>query len=176
LNKKKKEPKKLGAPKQYTPAMLKKLGEELVEFVKHPDIYHLCEWTRSKGYSYGWWKSLKDGNKEILQAYHEQAKEILGHKILKNAFECNNSWAIQTFIPKYLGDVKDHLKEQEEEKLDRQKRLEKYKHEIGQTSHETAKAKIDQFDINMELMERVMRYEKLLEQHGLLDGKGKEDD
>ena len=165
--KKKKSTGTVGAPKKYTPKMLNELGAQLVQFVQRPDVYHMCEWTRSKGRSYGWWKSLKEGNKEILQTYHEQAKEILGHKILKNAFECNNSWAIQTFVPKYLTDIRKEQKDLEEEKLDRQIRFERAKHELGKQSDEEAKAKIDQFDMSINLMKVIKKYEEALIKHGI---------
>lgn len=153
---------------KYTEKQLIKLGEELVAYVSLPDVYHLVEWTESKGKCFGWWQKLKQKHK-VLVPYHERAKQILGNKILKNAFQCNNSWAIQTFIPKYLGDVKDHLKEQEEEKLERQMRLEKYRNELGQKSHDEAKAKIDAFDVSMDLMAKLLKYEKLLKENGILE-------
>jgi len=159
----------------YDEKTLNKLGKELVDFVQGENIYHLCEWTESKGQSYSWWKELhkKYG---ILLAYHKRAKEILGNKILKNAFECNNAWAFQTFIPKYLGDVSDHLKSQEEDKLDRQMRFEKYKTELGIKSHDDVIAKIDDFSMSMDMMQKIVKYEKLLKENGLLDEQPDMDD
>jgi len=139
-------------PQKYTEEMLKKLGEEIVEFAQKPNVYHLCEFTSFKGYTYDWWKKLNK-NHPILVPYHNRAREILGNKIVKLAFQNGNNWIIQTFVPRYLKDIDEHLDKKEDKKVERQLRIEKYRSELGLQSVEKLEAKADQLDKSIELMQ-----------------------
>lgn len=153
-NKKKRSP-------PYTEEQLHAIGQELVDFVSQDEIFHIVEWTESKGMCVDWWYKLRNKHKYLID-YHERAKSILGNKILKHAFKVNNSWAIQTFVPRYLSDAKKHLSNLEDEKLERQMKLERFRHELGERSDDEQKAKIDNFDDSITLMDENIKLKKLL--------------
>lgn len=106
-----------GRKKEWTDEELHKLGEQLVQHCRRPDVYHIVDFISAKNKSQGWYYRLKREN-EILQPYHERAKEILGNKIVNLAFKCGNNWAIQTFIPRYLKDVDDYLDQKLQRELE----------------------------------------------------------
>jgi len=156
----------------WTEDKLIKLGEELISFVTNNPVFHISKFTESKQHHTTWWYWLM-GKHPILKDYHKRAVEILGNRIAENGFGANNPWLIQKFIPCYFNDVKNALTSEIDEEYERrlkfQKHVEKYKHELSQKSDEEMKAKIDSFDISMTMMQKLMHYEKLLKEHGILD-------
>ena len=95
---------------KYTEKELIKLGESLLTCCEKPHVFHIVQWTREQKKCASWWLDLRSRH-PILLGYHNRAREILGGKIVQLAFESGNTWAIQTFIPKYLDDVWDFMKE-----------------------------------------------------------------
>ena len=96
------------ARKLYTKKELKALGQSLIDHCARPDVFHLVQWTRHQKKCYDWWMQLTKKH-PILLEYHKRAKEILGGKIVQLAFENGDTWAIRTFIPKYLKDVDEYI-------------------------------------------------------------------
>lgn len=157
-----------GRPVDWTPAKRKKLGESLIKFCKQDHVFHFVQWTRDQGKAASWWRDLCR-KYEDLDEYHRMAKEILGGKIVQLAFENGNNWAIQTFLPKYLDDVKEYLRADEEAELDRRMRLEKYKNSLNQAKEEEAGAKIEGFDKSQEMAYELIRLRKFIEEKGLAE-------
>lgn len=102
--------KKIKRQKKYTANELEELGKEFCEFCKKDHVFHIVQWTREQNETSEWWRSLRVSY-PILKQYHDRAKEILGGKIVQLAFENGNPWSIQKFIPMYLEDVKEHLRD-----------------------------------------------------------------
>jgi len=151
-----------GRPFIWTEDKRRELGESLVEFCKKDHVFHIVQWLREQNKTSKWWLKLKQSYPDLV-TYHELAKEILGGKIVQLAFENGNNWAIQTFLPKYLGDLKKHQDQILDEELDRKKKLEEFKAQLGIKSHDDAKAKIDNFDMQAELMKQIVDLKAELE-------------
>lgn len=100
----------IGRHKKYSSKDIENLGEDLIEYCKKDHVFHLVQWTRKQNKCYDWWLSLQKNYPDLV-VYHKRAKEILGGKIIQLAFESGNKWAIQTFIPMYVSDVWEFMKE-----------------------------------------------------------------
>ncbi len=107
----------MARPKKYSPKDIQELGEELCTFCEGKGVFHLVQFTREKGKTYNWWTKLYDSYPDLLP-YHQRANEILGGKLVQLAFENGSPWAIQTFIPMYLKDVKKHLREESDHQIE----------------------------------------------------------
>lgn len=126
----------------------------------------MVQWTREQNKTSAWWHDLRKKYPDLLD-YHTKAKEILGGKILRNAFEHGNSWAIQTFLPMYLSDLKEKIVADAEFELDRRMRLEKYKNSLNQAREDEAIAKIDNFDQSTELAYELIKMKKFMASKGI---------
>lgn len=103
---------KKGARVKWTEKELHKLGNNLIEHCQLEDVFHITDWTgKVQNKSQQWWYKLIKAYPMLVE-YHERAKEILGNKIVSQAFKSGNTWAVKTFVPKYLSDVKKHLREE----------------------------------------------------------------
>jgi len=155
-------------PLVWTEEKRKELGESLVEFSKLDHVFHLVQWTREQNKTSAWWYDMQQKYPDLVE-YHEQAKEILGGKIMRLAFENGNNWAIQTFLPIYLKDLKKHLDQNQDEEYARKKDLEKYKNSLNQAREDEALAKIERFDKSQELMVQMMKLMDFLKEKDLLE-------
>ena len=170
MTKPKSIPKKkaVGRPAEWTPKKRQELGESLVEFCKLDHVFHLVQWTREQGKTAAWWHDMRQKYPDLIE-YHLKAKDILGGKILQLAFESGNNWAIQTFIPKYLTDVQNHLDKNADKEYARKKHFEKYKNSLNQAREDEAVALITNFDKSQELMIEMLKMKDFLKQKGLLE-------
>jgi len=146
----KKEDVRKGVPLKWTEEKRTKIGEDLLEFCRQPHVFHFSQWCTEQKKTVAWWYNLISKYDDLIE-YHRLAKQILGGKIVQLAFEHGNKWAIQTFIPRYLDDMQRYMDDQDDKKLERAKRLEKYKKEIGSNNNEDSIAKLDAFDKTIEL-------------------------
>lgn len=158
------EKKKTGRPTEWTPKKLEKLGKELHDYCKRPDVWHISEFeVGEKGQSPGWLKMIANRHKQF-RAILQGAKHILGQKMVRTSMDGNgNNWVIGKFVPMYLKDVDDFDEDKKDKQLDRELKKEKYKHELGAAKHEEAGAKIDAFDKATELAMENKRLREELE-------------
>jgi len=105
-----------GHPKEWTEEKLHALGKQLVEVCKEPDVFHIVDFCRSVDKSSAWFYELLRKN-PTLGIYHDQAKDILGNKILKLAMKAGNPWVIKTMLPKYLRDVDEYLDDKKRQEI-----------------------------------------------------------
>ena len=159
---------KAGKPIIWTEEQRQKLGEELIDFVQMDHVFHLIQWTREKEKSYDWWQALLKSYPDLI-VYHKRAKEILGGKLLQKAVEYGSPWVIQTFIPMYIDDVEDFFELRKDREHQRDLERETHKHKLNLVSEEGAKAKADDMNISIELMEEVVRLRKIVEKHQVRD-------
>lgn len=166
----KKAPKKNGRPVEWTDEKLLKLGKELLEYVKNPKVWHISSFeVIEKGFHPGWLKMIASRHPSF-RAILDSAQSILGNRILESAMRGEgNQWVITTLTPHYLKDIHEVTESKEDRKLQRQMNLEKYKNELGNKSQDEAEAKIDKMDLSISLMEKLLKYEKILKEHELLD-------
>ena len=144
--------KKLGRPTEWTPEKLEKLGKELHDYCRRPDVWHVSEFeVGEKSQSPGWLNTIASRHanfRPILKG----AQAILGQKMVKVSMEGGgNNWVIGKFVPMYLKDVDDFDEDKRDRQLDRELKKEKYKHELDSAKHEEATAKIDAFDKSADL-------------------------
>jgi len=146
------EKKKVGRPTEWTPPKLDKLGKELHDFCKKPDVWHVSEFeVGEKGQSPGWLKTIASRHAKFRPIL-KGAQAILGQKMVKSSMDGGgNNWVIGKFIPMYLKDVDEFDEDKKDKQLARELKKEKYKYEMGAAKHEEAGAKIDMFHRSTEL-------------------------
>lgn len=98
-----------GRPTKWTPTKLKELGEELLEFVQRPDVWHLSKFCIHKKAGETFLHDIATSHPSFSQ-YIEQARLILGNKYVDRAMagKSVSNWAVQTVVPMYLKDIKQH--------------------------------------------------------------------
>ena len=91
------------------------LGEEMIEFVSRPGVWHLCEFTAFKKKTQHWLNAIAASN-EVFSEYLVRAREILGHKLFKQAVEKNcSTFVVTRWMPVWLSDRKMILEQMKEE-------------------------------------------------------------
>lgn len=94
--------KKDGRPIEWTEEKLHKLGEELIEHVKQPGVYHLSSFCAEKMRRMEWLYDMKQ-RYPIFSEYFSCAKQILGNKMMRLSMEASpNNWVLKTYMPRYL--------------------------------------------------------------------------
>lgn len=154
--------KRVGRPNEWNTAKLEKLGKELIEFCKRPDVYHISEFeVGEKNQTVGWLKTLASRYKEFCP-FLEAARHTLGTKIVKQAMEGNgNNFIIGRFVPMYLRDVDEFDEEKKKRDHERDLAKEKYKFELSKQDQHMAEDITDRFTETARL---VYENEKLKEE------------
>jgi len=115
------EKKKMGRPKgtrtpvKYTPAVIEKLGKELVSCVEEDGVWHLSEFSERHEKVDSWIYDLAERYPHFHE-YLTRARRILGRKMFEYGMEKNpNSWMLKTWMPRFLNERTYHLEDLKEE-------------------------------------------------------------
>ena len=95
---------------QYTQEQLQEIAEDLLDYAENSKSIHLAPWCRKKGFCLSWLNKLADYH-PIIKDAHNQAKELLGGKVLNSSFYGEGNATVgMAYLPIYDKDFKD-LKE-----------------------------------------------------------------
>lgn len=100
-----------GRPTKWTASKLKKLGEDLCEFVKADGVWHISKFEEARGLYPKCLYNLASYHPDEFAHYLGRANRIIGNKMLEKAMDRGGDrWIIKTFLPRML-DFRHWIKE-----------------------------------------------------------------
>jgi hypothetical protein len=93
-----------GRPITWTDEAIIELGEEMLQFLSQPGVWHICEFSSHKKKVRAWLYEVAR-EKPMFSEYLTRAQQLLGYKLFKQAMEKNPSqYIIQRWMPAWLED------------------------------------------------------------------------